>query len=104
MTANEIATEYQIPIRLTNSAINRLVEMHLLAQTYSLNDKDIPAFQPAIDINKLTMGHYFKTMFEYGSEDFKLDTDTQYSPHWKALTNLQESIELKGDKVLIKDL
>jgi membrane protein len=104
MTTNELSTEYQIPIRLTNRTICRLVEMHLIAETYSIKNKDIPAYQPAIDINKLTIGYFFIKMFDHGSEDFQIDTEDLYKSHWKALTALEESIELKGENILIKDL
>lgn len=104
MTANEISSEYEIPIRLTSQTINQLVEMNLISETYSINDKDIPAYQPAIDINKLTMNYFFKKMFEYGSEDFKLDTNILYKTHWEAMTNLENSISINGDNVLVKDL
>ncbi|MCK9311497.1 MAG: YihY/virulence factor BrkB family protein [Bacteroidales bacterium] len=104
MTANEISSQYEIPIRLTNHTIRRLVELHLISETYSINDKDVSAFQPAVDINKLTIGFLFKKMFEHGSEDFKLDTDILYKPHWEALCNLEQTIELKGLDCLIKDL
>ena len=104
MTANEISSEYEIPIRLTSQTINQLVEMNLISETYSINDKDVPAYQPAIDINKLTINYFFKKMFEYGSEDFKLDTNILYKTHWEAMANLENSISLNGDNVLVKDL
>jgi len=104
MTANEISSEYEIPIRLTSQTINQLVEMNLISETYSINDKDVPAYQPAIDINKLTINYFFKKMFEFGSEDFKLDTNILYKTHWEAMANLENSISLNGENVLVKDL
>jgi membrane protein len=104
MTINEISSQYQIPIRLTSRTVFRLVEMRLISETFSLKDKDVPAYQPAVDINKLTIGYIFEKMFEHGSEDFKLDTDNLYKPHWEALVNVEKAIEFKGNNTLIKDL
>jgi len=104
MTTNEISSQYQIPIRLTNRTLCRLLEMHLISETYSAEDKDVPAYQPAMDINKLTIGYVFEKMFEQGSEDFSLDVNVQYKPHWEALLSIEREAELKGSTILIKDL
>jgi membrane protein len=104
MTINEISSEYQIPIRLTSRTVFRLHEMHLISETSSIDDKDVSAYQPAIDINMLTLGLFYEKMFELGSEDFKIDIDVLYKPHWEALANLEKTAINKGNEILIKDL
>jgi membrane protein len=104
MTLNDISTQYQIPTRLTNRTVNNLLEMHLISETQSLSDKDAIAYQPAVDINKLTVGYLFERMFEHGSEDFKVDINNQYHSHWSSLLNLEQCLAGQGKDVLIKDL
>jgi membrane protein len=104
MTTCEISSQCQIPTRLMSRTLSRLLEIQLISETYSINDKDMPAYQPAIDINKLTIGYFFEKMFEHGSEDFPIDVVNQYKPHWEALVNVEKAVELKGGDVLIKDL
>jgi len=104
MSINEITSQYKIPTRLTRSTLSQLLELHLISETYSNKDKETPAYQPAIDINKLTMSLFFEKMFEHGSEDFRIDTDNLYKPHWVALNNIERAVEDKCGDVLIKDL
>ncbi|MDD4923056.1 MAG: YihY/virulence factor BrkB family protein [Bacteroidales bacterium] len=104
MTVNEISSQYEIPIRLTSRTLGRLLEMHLISETYSIKDKDVPAYQPAVDINKLTIGYFFERMFDHGSENFQLDVDNLYKPQWDALTGIETAAGNKGGDILIKDL
>lgn len=104
MTINEISTQSQIPTRLTSRTLNRLLEMHFISETHSIKDKDLSAYQPAIDINKLTLGYFFEKMFEHGSEDFQVDVTSQYKTQWEALVNIEKAVTEKGGEILIKDL
>ncbi|MCX6308511.1 MAG: YihY/virulence factor BrkB family protein, partial [Bacteroidia bacterium] len=104
MTMNQISSEYQIPARLTSWSINRLLEMHLITETQYPSVKDLAAYQPAVDINKLTVGYIFKRMFEYGAEDFVIDVDQMYHSPWSALINLEDCLTKNGSNKLVKDL
>jgi len=104
MTMNQISSEYQIPARLTSWTINRLLEMHLISETQYPSVKDLPAYQPAVDINKLTVGYIFKRMFEYGAEDFVIDVDQLYHSPWSALIDLEDCLTKNGSNKLVKDL
>ncbi|MDP4278356.1 MAG: YihY/virulence factor BrkB family protein, partial [Bacteroidota bacterium] len=104
MTSNEISAEYQIPTRLTNNVLNTLLELRIISETNSFNEKGSIAFLPAVDINKLTVGMLVERLFERGSEDFKLDTEMLYNSHWKALLKVEKNISGQMNDVLIKNL
>jgi membrane protein len=104
MTMNEISSEYQIPARLTSWTLNRLLEMKLISETHTSTSKDLSAYQPAIDINKLTVGYIYKRMFEHGTEDFVIDVEQLYSSSWHSLLNLEECMTKQGNNKLVKDL
>lgn len=104
VSMNEITAQYQIPARLTSSTISRLLEMNLISETISNKKKSVTAYQPAIDINILTVGYLFEKMFEYGSEDFNIDTKLLYKPHWETLLKIENSLAGQTDDILIKDL
>lgn len=104
VTVNEISSQHQIPIRLANQIINSLHEMKMITETTSFDKKDESAYQPAVDINKLTVGYLFEKMFEYGNEDFKIDTKSLYYPHWKSLLKIEKTISSQSEDMLIKDL
>jgi membrane protein len=40
----------------------------------------------------------------YGSEDFKVDKDEEFSEQWKVLLDSREEYYKKASKVLLKDL
>lgn len=104
MTMNEISSEYQIPARLTSWTINRLLEMHLISETQNPSVKELAAYQPAIDINKITVGYIYKRMFEHGTEDFVIDVDQLYHSPWSSLINLEDCMTKHGSNKLVKDL
>jgi len=104
VTMNEITSQYQIPARLTSSTINKLMEMDLISETINKKKKSLTAYQPAVDINILTVSYLFKRMFEYGSEDFNIDMEKLYKPHWDSLLKIEKSISEQSDEILIKDL
>jgi len=104
MTMNEISSEYQIPARLTSWTLNRLLEMNLISETHTSSSKDLSAYQPAVDINKLTVGYIYKRMFEHGTEDFVIDVEKLYSSSWHSLLNLEDCMTKQGNNKLVKDL
>ena len=104
VTMSEITSQYQIPARLTSRTIARLLEMNLISETVHNKKKDMTAYQPAVDINILTVGYLYKRMFEHGSEDFNIDTTLLYKPHWDSLLKIEESLTAQGNDILIKNL
>jgi len=103
MTMNEISSEYQLPARLTSWTLNRLLEMKLISETYTSLSKNLSAYQPAVDINKLTVGYIYKRMFEHGTEDFVIDVEALYTSSWHSLLSMEDCMTKHSSK-LVKDL
>ena len=53
-TAEDISEECQIPIRLTNQTLYELQEINLLHEVVTDAKSQDIAYQPSMDINKLT--------------------------------------------------
>ena len=105
MTMNELSSKYEIPARLTSSTINNLLDLKLITETNNVaSKKERTAYQPAIDINKITVGMLYERMFTHGEEDFGIDVKEQFHSQWNALTAIEANIHIKGQQVLIKDL
>jgi membrane protein len=62
------------------------------------------AYQPSIDINQLNVALLLDRLDTYGSEDFKVDKDEEFSEQWKVLLDSREEYYKKASKVLLKDL
>ncbi len=104
LTADEISEKHAIPIRLTNQIIDLLQDLQIITPTPWSEDEEIMAFQPAFDINLMSVKSLMDKVDTYGSEDFRIDTDTKFKSQWEALMNSRKSLyNIEGD-VLLKDL
>ena len=61
-------------------------------------------YQPSMDINQLNVAILLDRLDTYGSENFKIDKDEEFSDEWKVLTESREEYYKKASKVLLKDL
>ena len=104
LTIDEISEKHSIPIRLTNQIVDLLQELQIVSPTPSLHDDEIMAYQPAFDINLLSVKLLMKKIDRYGSENFKIDKDIEYSSHWNALMLSRESFYNSKNDQLLKDL
>ncbi|HOH24778.1 MAG TPA: YihY/virulence factor BrkB family protein [Bacteroidales bacterium] len=104
LSALDISTMYRIPSRLTQRILSLLVEMKIINQTVSDEDKRSLTYQPAMDINQITVGMILKSVFNFGTEDFKMDIQGRFRRHWNIMLNIERELMAKGDQILIKDL
>ncbi len=104
LTVDEISEKHAIPIRLTNQIIDLLQELQIISPTPDEENPDVMAFQPAFDINLMSVKLLMSKIDVYGSESFKIDADIEFKSHWDALMRSRESLySVEGD-VLLKDL
>ena len=104
LTVNEISEKNSIPLRLTNQIIDLLQDLQVISPTPSEEDDEIMAFQPAFDINLLSVKMLMSKIDSYGSENFKIDKDIEYSSHWDALMLSRKSMYNLEEDQLLKDL
>ncbi|SFL34454.1 YihY/virulence factor BrkB family protein [Proteiniphilum acetatigenes] len=104
LTADQISVRCKVPGRLTNDILDQLVELNIISVTPSGSDERVPAFQPAMDINLITVDRLISELDEQGSEDFMIDIDGNYHEHWKALMNTRMGLHGGNSDLLLKDL
>ena len=75
-TADELSDAYRIPIRITTQILYLLTELNITIEVNYGNDDRVAYYQPAIDVNKITVSYLLTRMDEYGSENFKIDTSS----------------------------
>jgi len=102
-TAELISKENSIPIRLVSSIINQLMEIGLLNVVLIEKSKE-KAYQPAIDINKISVSFLMEKIEKLGSENFKVDKEVQFLGIWNQLEDINKYIRVNGGSTLIKDL
>ena len=103
-TADELSDLYSIPIRITTEILYFLVEINILAEVHFDDDDEIDYYQPAIDINKISISYLFKTIDEYGSENFKIDINGKFKKEWSELLSLRKNMWKETDNILLKDI
>lgn len=103
-TAELITEEHQIPIRLTNQVLYQLQEIDLIHEVTTDQKSEEIAYQPSIDINQLNVALLLDRLDTYGSEDFKVDKEEEFSGQWKILLDSRKEYYKSASKVLLKDL
>lgn len=103
-TADDLSNDYCIPIRLTTQILYLLKELGIIIEVHWEADDRVAYYQPAMDINKLSVGFLFDRLDRYGSENFKLDTTRLLNREWKALLKTREDLMRANGMILLKDL
>lgn len=100
-TADELSDTHKIPTQLTSDLLYYLHHIGIIVPTPTKVDL-VPAYIPAVDINKITVGYLFEKADLFGSEDFQVDATEEFRTEWEAIIKLR-AIEKEKD-ILIKDL
>ncbi len=103
-TAKELSSMGRIPIRLTQQILYQLQEINLIHEVMTDEKSEDIAFQPSIDINRLSVALLMERLDTQGSEDFKVDKENTYRNQWKALMDSQEAYYRNAGNILLKDL
>lgn len=103
--AETLANECQIPLRLTVSTLQRLVEAGILTEVlYSPAQSENIHYQPALDASILSVRYLFNKLDQYGQEDFRIDHVGRYAYQWQAMLALRGQDSPFTPDTLLKDL
>ena len=78
--------------------------MKIIIEVKYGEDDRVIFYQPALDINKITVSFLLSKMDEYGSENFKIDTKGLVNHEWETLLKTRNDMYQANDKILLKDL
>ena len=104
LTAEQLSERCKSPSRLTNNILDKLLEINIVSATISPDDEREVAFQPAVDIQLISVNYLMSKLDKSGSEDFMIDTQVVFHKHWKALVDNRMYIYESSKDVLLKDL
>ena len=79
-------------------------EINLIHETVIDQKSEEISYQPSIDINRLNVAMLLDRLDTYGSEDFKIDKDKEFSEEWMVLMDSRKEYYKKASGVLLKDL
>lgn len=103
-TADELSETYRIPIRITTEILYLLTDLNIITETRYGKDEQIVHYQPALDINRLSIGLLFEKIDERGSENFKIDTSVLLKKEWDALLKTRKDMMKENASILLKDI
>ncbi len=104
-STDEISDSYKIPLRITSQILLLLTELNIIIEVnYDDKEEFTTFYQPAIDINQISVGYLLTKMDEYGSENFKIDTKGLFNHEWEAILKTRQDMIVSNNKILLKDL
>jgi membrane protein len=98
----EISAKYKIPIRLVKRVLYLLMDTGIVCEIKDENH--YAQYQPAIDINQITVESLFSKIDKKGSENFKIDNKEQFLPEWEIILQSRMDMYLNNNELLIKDI
>lgn len=103
-TTDELSDSYRIPLRITTQILYMLTELNIIIEVNYGDDERIVHYQPAIDVNQISVGYLLSKIDEHGSENFKVDTTDLFNSEWKAILKTRQDMIMANNKILLKDL
>ena len=102
VTAHELAIRDNLPIRLVNQLLSRLVETNVLREVFKEDEED-RTFQPALDTHKISVGMVLDRIDHQGTEEF-LQSSTQEMKAFREKYNRLKTANNSLDKVFVNEL
>ena len=102
-SASELAQESHLPVRIINQLVGRMWEVNILSKVRPIGGDGEACYQPAMDINKLTVGVLFEHIEKGGSERFFHNLSKKMDPFWTRWLNLKQD-DYRFNDCLVKDL
>ena len=103
LSDSQISTRLQMPIRLLHNILFDLVQAGLISEIKTKVDKKL-AYQPARDINKLTLQYVLRALEQSGTDTIPVVKTDDYQALSDALQNFSEAMEKSPANKLLKDI
>ncbi|MGD8738900.1 MAG: YihY/virulence factor BrkB family protein, partial [Desulfobacterales bacterium] len=103
LTDSQISAQLEMPIRLVHDILFDLVESGLVSEIKTQADKEF-AYQPARDINNLTIQYVLEALDQKGTDNIPVARTKDYQALSDALQNFSEAMEKLPANKLLKDI
>ena len=101
LTAQEMAEENQLPIRLVQQVLARLEDANIVHRLY-VDQAESESFVPALDTRSITVEMVLGRISAQGTEDFLLHTPQQMQAFWQHYLQMCEANT--SDNILVSEL
>lgn len=103
ISSSYIAANLKIPVRLAREILQDLSSVNLVSEIHEHEEKE-RLFQPAIDINKLTVSYVFSKLDKKGIEQIMVIRNKDYEKVITILEKFDRIVAKSDHNILIKDL
>jgi len=103
LSSSEISVDYKLPIRIVNQVLTKLVDVSVFIEVYNEDSKE-KTFQPAIDINQITVNLLFNKLDSHGSELFLTNKNELLDSFWQKTLDIKQRNEENSQQILVKDI
>ena len=102
LTAHDLAIRDNLPIRLVNNLLSRMVDTGILREVYTEGVEE-KTYQPALDTPKISVGMVIKRIEAQGTEEFLQAPTPEMKAFWGAYLKLKDT-PTPLDKLYINQL
>jgi membrane protein len=102
-SAQKIAEFLELPVRLTNKLLDDLVRCHVLSETEG-DDEKISYYQPARDVNALTIHYVTSSLEKLGNDDITFVESDEIEKIKKCYEKLDIMYNESDANILLKDI
>jgi membrane protein len=103
LSAEEIAAQLEMPIRLAQDLLFRLTEANILTTAYSESERD-RRYQPARDVGDMTVQFVIEQMEKAGTNDIPVAQTPELEKLRGALLAFEKTLQKLPENKLLKDL
>jgi membrane protein len=100
---SQISNHLDMPLRLAHSIIFDLVNAGLVSEIKTKADKEF-AYQPARDINKMTIQYVLEALDQEGTDDIPVAKTEDHQALSDALENFRDAMQSSPANKLLKDI
>lgn len=102
-TIHQVSSALEIPLRLAQTILLDLVAAKIVSETDSDAGEE-PAYQPALDINRITIGYVVSALERIGADQLPIPHTRESDAITQAMLKFGEAIETHPDNQMLKDI
>lgn len=104
ITLESLTEKYDFPPRIAIDIIGRLVEANLIVGVIDGDSDNGPSYQPAIDINKLSVAFVLNRLNNHGESGFIPNFDAKFNKISTSVDDMVNSLDGNACSILLKDI
>jgi membrane protein len=103
MTTDDIESRIETPVRLVQQVLDNLVACGIISEISGRDDKTV-AYQPAKNIDLLTIGYVTEALKQHGSDNLPLTSSPELEAIANQMQSLRQELAQSSHNILLKDV